>query len=192
MTLLLPYYTSHYYSVIITHYYICYYYILLQVYYYVLLHHFTSFLSHYYTILTSLLQMGNHEIMIPLLPVMQRGCLYYYVLYHHHHYHNGFYYYSLLHITVSRTCRDSSRTVVVIKLLRTSKKKMSLRASRRVISPRRNVTVLTADSDVMISVTARRWARVGWGLISRAGSRRRQRRWRHDDTITRQHINDMM
>ena len=40
----------------------------------------TSLLRHYNVIITSLLQKGNHVIMITLLHVMQTACLYYYVI----------------------------------------------------------------------------------------------------------------
>ena len=50
-------------------------------YYYVLLHIIiASLLHHYYFITTSLLQIGNCVIMIPLLRVMQRVSLHYYTI----------------------------------------------------------------------------------------------------------------
>ena len=54
-----------------------YYNILLRIIKYLLLRITTSLLHHCYIIVTSLLQMGNHVIMIPLLRVTQRVGLYY-------------------------------------------------------------------------------------------------------------------
>ena len=46
----------------------------------ILLRIFTLLLHIYYIIITSLLQNGNHAIIIALLHVMQMGCLHYYVI----------------------------------------------------------------------------------------------------------------
>ena len=94
----------HHYYIIITpingnHYYNC-----IITYYYIII---TLLLSHNYFIITSLLQKGNHVIMIALIHVMQMGCLHYYVIFTHFYANIAqtsiiTHYYPF---SVSRTCR---------------------------------------------------------------------------------------
>ena len=100
----------HHYDNIFTHYYIFYYFVLLRN----LLLIITSLLHCYYTIIISLLQMGNRVIMTRIRsdyiitwyaksnPLLSH---YYYELLRH--YYTEFYYYPLLSISVSWTCRCS-------------------------------------------------------------------------------------
>ena len=104
---------SHYYCIIITkllhHYYVYYYYIIIT-FFYALLHGLslcilTNHCSYYYTIITSLLQMGNDVVMI--IKCYAKGMP---LLLHHYlvllcHYYTGFYCNPLSPISVSRTCR---------------------------------------------------------------------------------------
>ena len=70
-----------YYYMIITSIIIMYYYNFIITYYYIII---TLSLHCYYVIIRSLLQNGNHVIMIALLHVVQMGCFHYYVIITHY------------------------------------------------------------------------------------------------------------